>query len=71
MGNKLRSTSRINKQIMFKKMNITDLKITIGAIMSIGLNVSDFNVGIATISGIVFLGYGISRWYYLIKNKGK
>ena len=52
---------------MLKKMNITDLKITIGAIMSIGLNVSDFNVGIATISGIVFLGYGISRWYYPIK----
>ena len=52
-------------------MNITDLKITIGALMSIGLNLSDFNVGIATISGVVFLGYGITRWYYLVKHKGK
>jgi hypothetical protein len=56
---------------MLKEMNITDLKITIGAIMSIGLNIADFNIVIATISGVVFLGYGISRWYYLIKNKGK
>ena len=56
---------------MLKEMNITDLKITIGAIMSIGLNIADFNIVIATISGIVFLGYGLTRWYYLIKSKGK
>lgn len=52
-------------------MNLTDIKIFIGATMSIGLNLSNFNILIATISGVVFLGYGITRWYYLLKNKGK
>jgi len=56
---------------MIKIMNLTDLKVIIGASMSIILNLSDFNVLIATVSGVVFLGYGITRWYYLIKNKGK
>tara|TARA_R110000851_G_scaffold316151_2_gene479084 strand:+ start:2412 stop:2570 length:159 start_codon:yes stop_codon:yes gene_type:complete len=52
-------------------MSITDIKITIGALMSIGLNLADFNIVIASISGVVFLGYGVSRWYFLIKNKGR
>ena len=26
---------------------------------------------ITLISGIVFLGYTLTKWYYLIKNKGK
>tara|TARA_R110000772_G_scaffold24498_5_gene64609 strand:+ start:514 stop:684 length:171 start_codon:yes stop_codon:yes gene_type:complete len=56
---------------MFKEMSITDIKITVGAFMSIGLNLADFNIIIASISGVVFLGYGVSRWYFLIKNKGR
>ena len=52
-------------------MSITDIKITVGAFMSIGLNLADFNIIIASISGVVFLGYGVSRWYFLIKNKGR
>lgn len=52
-------------------MNITDLKMTLGALASIGLNLANFNIWIATISGVVFLVYGTAKLYYLFKNKGK
>ena len=52
---------------LIKKMNLTDLKIA--ALGSIGLyvNLSDFNTIIGTSTGVVILGYTLSRWYYLVK----
>ena len=52
---------------LIKEMNLTDLKIA--ALGSIGLyvNLSDFNTIIGTLTGVVILGYTLSRWYYLVK----
>jgi hypothetical protein len=52
-------------------IDLTDVKMALGAAGSIWINISSFNTVVGAISGIVFLGYGLSRWYYLIKNKGR
>ncbi len=56
---------------IIQQMDVTDLKVSFLAFLSITFNVTNFNSLIATVSGVVFLGYGITRWYYLLKNKGK
>jgi hypothetical protein len=52
-------------------MDITDLKMTLGAMISVGLSLSNVNEIVATITGIVFLVYGVQRVYYIYQNKGK
>jgi hypothetical protein len=52
-------------------MTITDIKMTIGGSAVVWLNLADFNVLVAAVSGVVFLGYGATKWYFLIKNKGE
>lgn len=49
------------------KMNITDFKMAILGTLGLYINLSGFNTFIATLTGVVILGYTISRWYYLIK----
>lgn len=49
------------------KMNITDIKMAILGTLGLYINLSGFNTFIATLTGVVILGYTISRWYYLIK----
>ncbi len=66
----LTSYSLYNEKII-QQMDVTDLKVSFLAFLSITFNVTNFNSLIATVSGVVFLGYGITRWYYLLKNKGK
>ncbi|RLD25780.1 MAG: hypothetical protein DRI75_12860 [Bacteroidetes bacterium] len=53
------------------KMNITDIKIAILGTLGLYINLSGFNTFIATLTGVVILGYTISRWYYLIKENNK
>ena len=48
-------------------MNITDFKMAILGTLGLYINLSGFNTFIATLTGVVILGYTISRWYYLIK----
>ncbi len=48
-------------------MNITDIKMAILGTLGLYINLSGFNTFIATLTGVVILGYTISRWYYLIK----
>ena len=52
-------------------MNITDIKIAILGTLGLYINLSGFNTFIATLTGVVILGYTISRWYYLIKENNK
>ncbi len=52
-------------------MNITDIKMAILGTLSLYINLSGFNTFIATLTGVVILGYTISRWYYLIKENNK
>ncbi len=53
------------------KMNITDIKMAILGTLGLYINLSGFNTFIATLTGVVILGYTISRWYYLIKENNK
>jgi hypothetical protein len=53
------------------KMNITDFKMAILGTLGLYINLSGFNTFIATLTGVVILGYTISRWYYLIKENNK
>jgi len=53
------------------KMNITDIKMAILGSLGLYINLSGFNTFIATLTGVVILGYTISRWYYLIKENNK
>lgn len=53
------------------KMNITDIKIAILGTIGLYINLAGFNTFIATLTGVVILGYTISRWYYLIKENRK
>lgn len=53
------------------KMNITDIKMAILGTVGLYINLSGFNTFIATLTGVVILGYTISRWYYLIKENNK
>jgi len=53
------------------KMNITDIKIAILGTIGLYVNLAGFNTFIATLTGVVILGYTISRWYYLIKENNK
>lgn len=53
------------------KMNITDIKMAILGTLGLYINLSGFNTFIATLTGVVILGYTISRWYYLIKENRK
>ncbi len=52
-------------------MNITDIKMAILGTLGLYINLSGFNTFIATLTGVVILGYTISRWYYLIKENNK
>ena len=52
-------------------MNITDIKMAILGSLGLYINLSGFNTFIATLTGVVILGYTISRWYYLIKENNK
>lgn len=52
-------------------MNITDIKMAILGTLGLYINLSGFNTFIATLTGVVILGYTISRWYYLIKENRK
>ena len=52
-------------------MNITDFKMAILGTLGLYINLSGFNTFIATLTGVVILGYTISRWYYLIKENNK
>lgn len=53
------------------KMNITDIKMAILGTLGLYINLAGFNTFIATLTGVVILGYTISRWYYLIKENRK
>lgn len=53
------------------KMNITDIKVAILGTLGLYINLAGFNTFIATLTGVVILGYTISRWYYLIKENRK
>lgn len=52
-------------------MNITDIKMAILGTLGLYINLAGFNTFIATLTGVVILGYTISRWYYLIKENRK
>tara|TARA_R110000787_G_scaffold221970_2_gene330693 strand:+ start:758 stop:940 length:183 start_codon:yes stop_codon:yes gene_type:complete len=53
------------KQI--KNMNLEDIKMGIAGAAGVWLNLGQFNDIIAAFSGVVILGYTVSRWYYLTK----
>jgi len=52
-------------------MDITDLKMSLGIVTTLGLTLSNVNEVVATISGLVFLVYGVQKVYYIYKNKGE
>lgn len=56
---------------LIKKMNLTDLKVYALSSLSVFLNVGDFNAYLGAASGVVALGFTLSKWYYLVKSKGK
>lgn len=56
---------------LIKKMNLTDLKVYALGSIGVYVNIGDFNSYIATATGVIVLGYTISKWYYLVKSKGK
>ena len=56
---------------LIKGMNLTDLKVYAFGSLGLYVNLGDFNSYIATATGVIILGYTISKWYYLVKSKGK
>ena len=60
-----------NMSNLIKQMNLTDLKVYALGSLGLYINLGDFNSYIATATGVIILGYTISKWYYLVKSKGK
>ena len=56
---------------LIKEMNLTDLKVYAFGSLGLYVNLGDFNSYIAAATGVIMLGYTISKWYYLVKSKGK
>ena len=52
-------------------MNLTDVKIALLGSVGLYINLAEFNTIIATFTGVVILGYTLSRWYYLVKENKK
>tara|TARA_R110002167_G_scaffold13384_1_gene55811 strand:+ start:324 stop:488 length:165 start_codon:yes stop_codon:yes gene_type:complete len=53
-------------------MNLEDIKMALAGGLGLWINLGQFNDIVATLSGVIILGYTISRWYYLTKeNKDK
>ena len=61
----------MKRRLITTKMDITDLRMTLGIATTLGLTLSNVNEIVATASGLVFLLYGVQKVYYIYKNKGK
>jgi len=50
-------------------MNLTDIKVYLLGTVGMYLELGEFNGYVATLTGVVILGYTLSKWYFLMKGK--